>query len=262
MGLVGLAVLWRFIVSRPSAEADRAAEQVRGLASRGGEFFPEGGKAVAAAEEGLDRERETLGELDKALEGATLKIPDDLASREGRDPLYFQTKLRELMERVSTSGLVLAEGAKSLGFSREVSGEVTPEYLARLAVMRHIVRAANEADVEQIMKVEQVAVPGPAAGEGENQAGALPGELPVRISVLTDEKGLIGFVQSLSQPEEFLALRGLRVEVKDPSSGAFEAYLELAAVLERPKVEPEPEPLPVEEDGDQPIRMGPRRRRY
>jgi hypothetical protein len=91
-------------------------------------------------------------------------------------------------------------------------------------------------------------------------------ELPTEIKVLTDERGLMQLVYEASRPETFLALRGLKIEVKDPASGAFEATLELAGVFEgeRPAegtAAPRPPVAPVTDDDRTsiPVRITPRR---
>jgi hypothetical protein len=86
-------------------------------------------------------------------------------------------------------------------------------------------------------------------------------EIPMRATCATDERGLMRLLQEISRPGSFLSLKDLRVEVRDPESGVFDAALEVAGVRTK-KVEAkasEGEVRPAEPEAGTTVPIRPRR---
>ncbi len=168
------------------------------------------------------------------------------------------------------TGITFGNAKSPLGLPLVVPDEKVPEFLARLVVARRFLDAAVAAGIQGVVAVEHPgryitdgrssggAAGRPAArsaGPPGSARAALPGvgttggpgrppggkddpekeervleELPMKVVVAADERSLIRLLQEVSRPESFLALNDLRIHVRDATSGAFEATLELAGV--------------------------------
>ncbi|MHC4249580.1 MAG: hypothetical protein ACYS9X_10680 [Planctomycetota bacterium] len=252
-----LAVLWVVLIGPARTDAQAEARNAEIEAEKRARFYPEKGAPIADVEEALAGERDTLDRLKGALGRLELALPPALEAADGRDTLYFQQQLAKLRAQAESSGVTFEDTAAPFGFSQPPQDDQIEEYLARLEVASRFLNAAKAAGLAGVIRAEQ-----PAPADGPAGGGRRAHELPMKVIAAADEKSLILFLHQISRPEQFLALKGLEVEVKDESSGHFEAMIELAGVT---VVEDEGPPAPPtgETDGGTNGR-GPRRsfRRY
>lgn len=223
----GMLVFWYAAVRPASEEAEAESTRASNLAAERSGFFPADGAPIADVEKSLSAEKKNLAELSASLSQAELKPPPELEPSSGRDALYYQQKLAEFAEQFAKSGI--QSGTKApLGFPKDIAAEAVGDYLARLAVAHRFLEAARSAGVKAVTAAKHPSIR-IAAGTGASELE----EIPLEVALAADERSLIRLIQELTRPGRFLAVKRLKVEVKDPASGAFEATVELAGVRVR-----------------------------
>jgi hypothetical protein len=245
------------MVSPALEDAARERKKIRNLRAQRARYFHKDGLPIAEAEALLSAQQKQLTALEKSVSGASLTIPEDLRPEEGRDVLYFQKMLAELCRSVRARGVEIDKKSASLGFPADAPPDSADELLARLAVARRFFDAAVAARVRSVSRVEQ-----PSIREVERpEVSVRLEEIPMRATCATDERGLIRLLQEISRPGAFLALKGLRIEVREPDSGVFHAALELAGVRTRKAAAPEAvrEERPEQPAGGTTVPLRPRR---
>ncbi|MHC5054310.1 MAG: hypothetical protein ACYTKD_06295 [Planctomycetota bacterium] len=256
-GAVVLAVVWVVLIGPARTDAQAEAREAEIEAEKRARFYPGNGAPITDVEKALAGEEDILEKLKGELGRLKLAIPPELEAADGRDTLYFQQQLAKLRAKAESSVITFEDKAAPFGFSNPPQDDQIEEYLARLEVASRFLNAAKAAGLAGVIRAEQ-----PAPGDGPAGGGRRAHELPMKVIAAADEKSLILLLHQISRPEQFLALKGLEVEVKDESSGHFEAMIELAGVTVV-KDEGPIEPAPGEPDGGTNGR-GPRRsfRRY
>lgn len=224
-GAVAFVVFRAILVSPVTAAKDDEIATIRQRLAERESYFPPGGLPIDEVKERLEAEKATIAELKQSVGQVELEVPEELKPTEGRDTLYFQQQLAKLRARAASSRVSFENKAAPLGFTQSVTEETVPEFLARLEVASRFIEAAASARIGAVMRAEH-----PASRPGPGGGGRQVKELPMKVVAAADEKSLIRLLQELSRPGRFLALKGLGVEVKDPSSGYFEATIELAGV--------------------------------
>lgn len=242
VGAVALVILWWAAVSPARGVARVAREESRGLRARIDRHFAPKGEPLDIVEKALAGEKESLVALRNELGGVGLEVPPEYVPGADRDPLYFQKQLSEFRGWVRASartrGVPFANASAPLGFREGISEDVVAENLARLAVGRRFVEVAGKSGVRSVLRAQQITVPSFHVADA---AAAGVQELPFKVTVAADEESLVRLVQEMSRPGQFLSIRGLIVEVRRPTSGTFEATLDLAGVRVLRPVEPERE---------------------
>lgn len=236
--LVVLFVFWALAVRPLVEQAREEARRSSELVQRRRSYFPDGGRPIGDVERALEEERKKLAELEKELSKALLELPAGLEPGQDRDKLYYQQKLAELQAKVLSFGISLAQADSPLGFPKDIEAEDIDTWFLRLAVAHRFVEAGASAGLRSISTAK---FPPRREVRREGPGGLL--EIPMEASFPADERSLIRLVQELSTPGRFLAIKKLKVEVKDPAEGIFEATLELAGLTkapERPAVEESP----------------------
>lgn len=192
----------------------------------GGQEAPQAEKDAAATEKAL---RAVLGKQ----EGLLLVRPGSYVPQRQEDKdnprLFFERRLDELLGRAAAAGFAGARTGR-LGFTPALQKEAVPLLLERLAAADRLVAAAGAAG---LTRVKSVTHGKPAVLASPEAGGVHLVLLPLKVSGAADERGLILFLQKLSQPGSFLALRSLEMEVTDPQARAFNFTMELAAILQR-----------------------------
>ncbi len=256
-GAAVLAVLWVVLIGPARAGAQDEAGKAEIEAEKRARFYPKKGAPIAVVKKAMDREKATLDELKGALGRLELALPPELEAADDRDTLYFQQQLAKLRARAESSGVTFEDTAAPFGFSQAPQDDQVAEYLARLEVASRFLDAAKAAELAGVIRAEQ-----PAPTDGPAGGGQRALELPMKIIAAADERSLILLLHQISRPEQFLALKGLEVEVKDASAGHFEAMIAVAGVT---VVEDEGPIVPTTPTGPAGTdRTGPRRsfRRY
>jgi len=268
-GAVALLIFRAVFVSPTAAKADGVRTEIGNLRAEREGYFPRGGVPIEDAEKHLAAEKAALGSIRAAVGRVALDVPEELREGDGRDLSYYQVRREELLRRAKDTGIAFVGAASGLGLPLEVAEDKVPEYLVRIAVAGRLVEAVAAAGVSALSGAKAVparpvlsAVQGARAGPSSEIT-----ELPVEVTVSADERSLIRLVQEVSRPERFLALKALVVEVKDPTSGVFEARLEVAGVLvserpRRPEVAKEEAPAEPGEDSDATVPVSRVRRRF
>lgn len=239
LGAVACALLWWFVVARARALAGLERKESSELAEGVRKHFDPEGKPIEFVERTLGREKTRLADLRRDLWTIGIVLPPEYEPGPGRDPLYFQEQLTEFRRWVRESGVTFANARAPLGFREGVSEDVIPGQLARLAVARRFVEVVRNAGVKTVLRVQQMTVP----SFREDGPGAEIEELPFKATVAADEESLVRLVQEMSRPASFLSVRNAIVNVRNPTSGSFEATFELAGVrlVGSPELEDEPE---------------------
>ncbi|MHC4200857.1 MAG: hypothetical protein ACYSU0_12770 [Planctomycetota bacterium] len=258
---VGALVLVAFrglLVSSVRGEADREIEEIENKQAKRKSYFRKG-EPVGKVKKELETEERALKALESSVEAVELVIPPELVASDDNSKLSYYQKHRSMLNEragghAAAREITFANAKSPLGLPLVVPDEKVPEFLARLVVARRFLDAAVAARIERVAAAEhpvrrfadgrssggEAGTSGPArpapagapteAGKGEAKKKRVLEELPMKVVVAANEHSLIRLLQEVSRPESFLALNDLRINVKDPASGAFEATLELAGV--------------------------------
>jgi len=256
--VVALLVFHAVLVSPTAKEAEDEAKKIKNLAARRKSYFDKSGRSIGEASEFMKMQKTQLEELSKIASRSKLLIPAELLPKKGRDMLYVQQQVAAIGSQATAAGVIINPKLKNLGISRDGAETEIGDLLARVAVAKRFYGAVRAAGVRSLVDASMPE----ARLVTRPDATVQVEELPYKVTVSTDERGLIRLVQELSVPRNFLALKGVLVEVTDPASGAFDATLEVAG-LRTKRVAPQ-EDAPKETPGTTPVRrpgtpMRPRR---
>jgi hypothetical protein len=274
IGAGAFAVVWAALIAPTRSAAREEETRLENAAARREAFFREKGVPLEEAFEAIEEESKTLEGLKGDVGKVELSLPAELEPTDEHLNLnYYQTKRSELTKRATSGRMTFASEESPLGLPLRPPEEELADYLARIEVTRRFVEAAERAGVAAVLRAEHPP-PRVAAAVSTSGAGQDPGpsgaggraaeELPIVPTVSADEKSLLALLHEVSQPERFLALRGIEIEVKDAASGHFEATLDLAGVriVESREVTPGLHTPPREPDEKGPTKPVRRRRVY
>lgn len=228
LGAIALAVLWLAALGPAwdlaRSERQRSEEVARAIERH---FLPKG-EPLEFVEKALAGEKEALVELRTDLAGVGLEIPPPYRPGPDRDPLYFQKQLSEFRQWVRETGAGTGSPFphdRPLGFREGVSKDLVPDNLARLAVARRFVEVVARSGVGKVLRARQLSTPSfRSTGAAEIE------ELAFKATVAADEESLTRLVQEMSRPGSFLSIKGIVIDVRRPTSGTFEATLDVAGV--------------------------------
>ncbi len=230
------AIIVHFVAAAPRASDAAALEQGNRRMLLEIERLGKAGKDRKLTTEAvklLEGQRSELAGVLKGLEGVLLVIPEGsryLVPRGEIDPrLYFQKKLDELRKERTEGRLYPADAP--LGFTKELQDREKPELLLRrMAAADRLAGAVAEAGLQRVTSIRHGPLRTRSADGVDDIYLAM---LPMEISAVTDERGLVAFLTAISRQDRFLALDDLQIQVGDPKSRTFTLSATVSAITVR-----------------------------
>ncbi len=193
---------------------------------------------ASAAIRKIKAERAELKVIIEGLNGLLLEIPKDSRYRAKgaalADPrFYFQKQLAELQDERCKGRPYPAK--TPLGFTQAMVDKQKPKLLLeRLAAVDRLTLAVERSGLRvKSIRHGPVRIP-PTKGVRDMHIAMLP----MFLTVIADERGMITFVQAISRKGQFLTLNSFQVKVTDPKARTFTMTVGVAALLRRKSAPP------------------------
>ncbi|MCX7805632.1 MAG: hypothetical protein N3A38_10640 [Planctomycetota bacterium] len=202
----------------------------------------------------LDEEARARKEVRDRLMKVAFNMPPEFnVPREWEPNVYFDRMLKEVVGKAGAAVQFVGKDAGTIGFTqRFLDRKEEPRIrFRRLAVADRLLEAMKATGVGRLVSVQH----GKAFSYGMPDVNVHIEAVTMYAVVQSPEKNFVALVHELQQPGRsgrYVAVRGVRINVADPTSGTFEATLALAGLFVAPgpyvppKTEGQPVPIPLD----------------
>ena len=238
-GAFGLLVWYFFVLSSLNSSTDKLVQQRRGAEGQLRQRLQAGvpqPETVDKAERDQKQLKKELIEIRDLLE---FKVDEAFRAKEGEN---LQTKMGRQRDEVR---LAVEKRGGERGFPpidtrfgfpssfAELPDTVLPEWLIRLAVVRHLCFLAMDCGVEKLELVE--VIPIEHQEEALAPADRFMGRLTVKFRVLGNSDSIMKVVHGLQQKGgKYLALEACSIKIADPTRDLLGAEIAAGALVIHP----------------------------
>jgi len=235
-----------FFISPLKADAEQELESCRRLLRDIEGYYrqSEGMIPIGEARQRLDADARAGKELRNRAMQINFNMPAEFAVPKDWEPnVYFDKMLKEVVGRSGSAIQFVGKDAGVIGFTQRFLDRKEDVNLRfrRLAVTARFLEAMRAAGVGRLVAVQH----GRAAPFGVPDVNLHIEAVNAQITVQSPEKNFVALLYELQQPGRYLAVRGVRIGVGDPTSGMFDATVSVSGlfVVPGPYVPPRPEGL-------------------
>jgi hypothetical protein len=183
--------------------------------------------SIRAAKQSRDRLKQTLGTL---VADTVFKAPDRYkkADRDSAKSHFESLSIdvaKELRDKATSAKVAFPS---LIDFGGQVTDEVAPEYLARLAIVERLALLAIESEVEKIEVIDPL--PGGARDEGPGKKGNFLTKLGVFMKFTGKAESVFKVLHAVQKKGQYLSVSGFEAVRDDSTKDQFVATLSVAAL--------------------------------
>ncbi|HEY3226204.1 MAG TPA: hypothetical protein VGK61_04310 [Planctomycetota bacterium] len=238
-GALGLLVWYFMLLSPLNTSTDRLVQQRRGAEGQLRLRLQAGVPQPETVDRAEKEQKQLKSDLGRIREDMEFKVDEAFRAKEGEN---LQTKMGRQRDevRVAVEKRCGERGFPQidsrLGFPSsfaELPDVVLPEWLIRLAVVKHLCFLAMDSGVEKLELVE--VVPAEHQDEALAPADRFLGRLTVKFRVIGASDAIMKLVHGLQQKGgKFLALEACAIKIADPTRDLLGAEIAAGALVIHP----------------------------
>ncbi len=243
---------YALLVSPIKAETEEEFETCRKKLAEIEAYYraADGMVGLKEAHKRLDEEDRARKEMRDRLMKVAFNMPPEFnVPREWEPNVYFDRMLKEVVGKSGAAIQFVGKDAGTVGFTqRFLDRKEDPKVrFRRLALADRFLEAMKAAGVGRLVSIQH----GKAFSYGMPDVNVHIEAVTMYAVVQSPEKNFAALLHELQQPGRsgrYVAVRGTRINVNDPTSGTFEATLALAGlfVVPGPYVPPKAEGQPIQ----------------